>query len=150
MERHHNLGARALVEMPVSPGSNETRYTPCTVIATASADDRPYRLIVRLEDGRAVGPCAPECVISVDYESLRAAIDAVCAPSKERFQAYLAANHGFPGGATCAFEFMTPEERAELHRLQLALPSTGQLAAEARERLTARRQARLAQLNQNQ
>lgn len=64
MEQHHNLGSRALVEMPVSPGSNDTHLVPCTVIATTAAHDRPYRLIVRLQDGRPIGPCAPECVLA--------------------------------------------------------------------------------------
>lgn len=60
---HHAIGATALVEMHVNGTAHTTAVHLCTVTGTVSALDRPYRLTVRLADGREVGPCAPECVI---------------------------------------------------------------------------------------
>jgi hypothetical protein len=39
-------------------------------------------------------------------------------------------------------DFLTPEERSELHEAKMQLPSSGELAQQARERLKAKRAAR--------
>lgn len=70
---HHRPGAKALVQI-ATPRSRriftgpdfgeEFEYFECTVVQTVSADDRPYRLIVKLHHTtRDIGPCAPECVV---------------------------------------------------------------------------------------
>jgi len=40
------------------------------------------------------------------------------------------------------YDWATKEEKSEIHRLKLMLPSAGQLALEARQRLAIRRAAR--------
>lgn len=63
---HHIPGSRALCVIQ-SPGSaNETAAHACEVVELVSADDRDYRINVRLDDGRVLGPCAPECVIPIN------------------------------------------------------------------------------------
>lgn len=60
---HHTEGARAQVVCAVPGTDDQTRNLPCEVVALVSADDRDYRINVKLESGRVIGPCAPECVI---------------------------------------------------------------------------------------
>lgn len=60
---HHQDDAPAVVVIAVPGKGDKTQEVLCTVVRRASADDRPYRVIVRLWNGKEIGPCAPECVI---------------------------------------------------------------------------------------
>lgn len=61
----HKEGQRCRVRM-VKPGTtDELIYPYGEVLALVSADDREYRVNVRLDDGREIGACCPTCVIPI-------------------------------------------------------------------------------------
>lgn len=64
---HHTPGMPAMCEIPIPGTSDEYVMTPCEVIAVVSAEDRDYRINVRLDNGREIGPCAPECIHPIDH-----------------------------------------------------------------------------------
>lgn len=59
---HHRTGMAAVVEVSLPGYGAATEKVPCLIVGRTSAMDRPYRLDVRLADGRTLGECAPECV----------------------------------------------------------------------------------------
>ena len=59
---HHRIGMAAMVEVALPGHGAATEKVPCLIVGRTSAMDRPYRLDVRLADGRTLGECAPECV----------------------------------------------------------------------------------------
>ncbi len=65
---HHEDGSAAVVVIAVPGTSDTTAEVLCTVVRRTSADDRPYRLVVKLWSGREIGPCAPECVLPVTID----------------------------------------------------------------------------------
>lgn len=62
---HHRDGAPAVVVCAVPGTDDTTRDVLCTVVRRVSADDRDYRVIVKLWNGSEIGPCAPECVVPI-------------------------------------------------------------------------------------
>lgn len=67
-------------------------------------------------------------------------LDEISRPAKERMAQCDGIFAATVGGAL--IDFMTPEERQEMHELKLMLPSDGQLIQEAKERIRARLAAR--------
>lgn len=75
-----------------------------------------------------------------DTDIINHAIDALCNVSRYRFNYH--ENRGADMFYTSYMDLMSDHEKSELHRLKLLLPSSGQLVAEAKERIRARLLAR--------
>lgn len=75
-----------------------------------------------------------------DTDIINHAIDALCNVSRYRFNYH--ESRGADMFYTSYMDLMSDHEKSELHRLKLLLPSSGQLVAEAKERIRARLLAR--------